>query len=204
VIGIDGRAPLAALPVVLALLLGIYFGHFQRKSNTTWIPWQGASSVRREALNVLSQGRGLVQHSPLREGRTVWTSSNTTPGQCRSLLEVAQLTPSVTAHAHYSLLAAHFPPKPALRSSLHWNLLVCTRCIAPGVMQNCVHLPPVPPRIQKYQVSSEFPLLPTLSHWKAPSGWSEDGCKYHGREFEASIKPPRFPHVSPALTQKVQ
>jgi hypothetical protein len=40
VIGIDGRAPLAALPVVLALLLGIYFGHFQRKSNTTWIPWQ--------------------------------------------------------------------------------------------------------------------------------------------------------------------
>ena len=126
------------------------------------------------------------------------------PGQCRSLLEVAQLTPSVTAHAHYSLLAAHFPPKPALRSSLHWNLLVCTRCIAPGVMQNCVHLPPVPPRIQKYQVSSEFPLLPTLSHWKAPSGRSEDGCKYHGREFEASIKPPRFPHVSPALTQKVQ
>jgi hypothetical protein len=40
VIGIDGRASLAALPVVLALLLGIYFGHFRRKSTTTWIPWQ--------------------------------------------------------------------------------------------------------------------------------------------------------------------
>jgi hypothetical protein len=149
---------------------------------------------------VLSQGRGRVRCTALATPRwSYWTSSNTTPlppGGCPA-------PPSVTAH--YSLMAAHFPPSPALRTSLHWNLLECTRCIAPGAMQNCIHLPPVPPRIKKYCIRSAANAL-CYRHCpiekRHPVNQRTGIC--HGREIGPSITPPRLPHVSPALTQKVQ
>ena len=88
-------------------------------------------------------------------------------------------------------MAAHFPPSPALRTSLHWNLLVCTRCIAPGAMQNCVHLPPVPPRIQKYCIRSAANALwyrHSPIEKRHPVNQRTGIC--HGREFGASIIPP--------------
>jgi hypothetical protein len=58
---------------------------------------------------VLSQGRGLAQHSPLREGRTVWTSSNTHLGNAAPSWRLPSSPPQslLTLTTHCSQPTSH-------------------------------------------------------------------------------------------------